>query len=142
MMKDKNSEEHIKLQVVERNGCEQVYGPPTEEANEKLPPSNLQGDWWNFFLLTVLYVLQVIPVRMALAMPVILQSRGVSSSDQVGCTISYVDSGLSYDNGIRKCTIHIFVSSDKSKHLLVSGEFRILSRERPKLPPPPTVMYF
>lgn len=83
-MRNKNVEDHIKLEIVERNGFEQVYGPPTEKSDEKLPQPNLQGDKWNLFLLTVLYLLQIIPVRMAMAMPIILQSRGVSPTDQVG----------------------------------------------------------
>ncbi|KAK7601037.1 hypothetical protein V9T40_008478 [Parthenolecanium corni] len=81
-MKDAN-DEHTKFEIiVERTGFERAYETAKEKTDEKLAQP-LRGEAWNFFLLTVLYVLQAIPVRMAMAMPVILQSRGVSSADQV-----------------------------------------------------------
>jgi len=45
---------------------------------------NLKGDWLNFFLLLLLYTMQGIPFGLALAMPIILQSKkDVTYKDQV-----------------------------------------------------------
>lgn len=44
---------------------------------------NLEGDWLNIFLLTFLYLLQGIPVGLTLAIPFVLQKRGVTYADQV-----------------------------------------------------------
>jgi len=45
---------------------------------------NLKGDWLNFFLLILLYTMQGIPLGIAAAMPIILQSnKNVSYADQV-----------------------------------------------------------
>jgi len=45
---------------------------------------NLKGDWLNFFLLLLLYTMQGIPLGIASAMPIVLQSnKNVSYKDQV-----------------------------------------------------------
>lgn len=36
---------------------------------------NLKGDWWNFFLLILLYTIQGLPLGLAIALPIILQSQ-------------------------------------------------------------------
>jgi len=54
-----------------------------DDSNSAKKP-NLKGDWLNFFLLLLLYTMQGIPVGLASAMPIILQSnKNVSYNDQV-----------------------------------------------------------
>jgi len=46
--------------------------------------SDLSGDWWNFFLLILLYVMQGMPLGLASAVPILLQSKkNVTYKDQV-----------------------------------------------------------
>lgn len=55
----------------------------TDNSNSADKP-NLKGDWLNFFLLLLLYTMQGIPLGIAAAMPIILQSnKNVSYKDQV-----------------------------------------------------------
>ena len=54
-----------------------------DDSNSAEKP-NLKGDWLNFFLLLLLYTMQGIPLGIAAAMPIILQSnKNVSYKDQV-----------------------------------------------------------
>jgi len=54
-----------------------------DDSNSAEKP-NLKGDWLNFFLLLSLYTMQGIPYGLALAMPIILQSKkDVFYKDQV-----------------------------------------------------------
>ncbi|KAE9538631.1 hypothetical protein AGLY_005730 [Aphis glycines] len=54
----------------------------TDDSNSNDKP-NLKGDWLNFFLLMLLYTMQGIPLGIASAMPIILQSnKNVSYKDQ------------------------------------------------------------
>ena len=55
-----------------------------EQCNERADrtttskPSNLEGEYWNIFVLCILYTLQLIPLGFSDTMPMILQERGVS----------------------------------------------------------------
>jgi PAT family acetyl-CoA transporter-like MFS transporter 1 len=51
--------------------------------------SNLKGDRRNFAFLILLYVLQGVPQGISVAIPILLQNRGVSYHDQAGFSISY-----------------------------------------------------
>lgn len=45
---------------------------------------NLKGDWLNFYLLLLLYIMQGLPFGVSTALPILLQSRKVVSyQDQV-----------------------------------------------------------
>lgn len=63
----------------------------TEEHDEETPKyekksensSYISGDGWNIALLLFLYLLQGIPLGLSGAIPIILQNRHVSYSDQV-----------------------------------------------------------
>jgi len=62
-----------------------------EEAVEVKKPTitnipNLKGDWLNFYLLLVLYILQGFPIGLSGTVPIILQSRQiVTYEEQVTC---------------------------------------------------------
>lgn len=48
------------------------------------PWSNMKGDWLNLLLLILLYMMQGIPIGLAAALPLLLQSKkNVSYNDQV-----------------------------------------------------------
>ncbi|KAG5681679.1 hypothetical protein PVAND_011092 [Polypedilum vanderplanki] len=57
-----------------------------ERAVEK---PNLKGDRRNFAFLILLYVLQGVPQGISVAIPILLQNRGVSYNDQAEFSISY-----------------------------------------------------
>lgn len=47
-----------------------------EDPSQSLPDkSNLKGDWLNFFLLILLYTIQGLPLGLAIALPIIFQSK-------------------------------------------------------------------
>ncbi|KAE9541116.1 hypothetical protein AGLY_004361 [Aphis glycines] len=47
-----------------------------EDPSQSLPvKSNLKGDWLNFFLLILLYTIQGLPLGLAIALPIIFQSK-------------------------------------------------------------------
>jgi len=63
---------------VDLEGCEGTRSQPTSEK------PNLDGDWINFYLLIILYIIQGIPVGLSGALPIILQSKKmVTYEDQV-----------------------------------------------------------
>lgn len=63
---------------VDLEGCEGTCSKPTSEK------PNLDGDWFNFYLLIILYIIQGIPVGLSGALPIILQSKKmVTYEDQV-----------------------------------------------------------
>lgn len=70
--------------AVPKHGDElQKPAEATDDSNSNDKP-NLKGDWLNFFLLMLLYTMQGIPLGIASAMPIILQSnKNVSYKDQV-----------------------------------------------------------
>jgi len=56
----------------------------TDDDSNGADKPNLKGDWLNFFLLLLLYTMQGIPLGIASAMPIVLQSnKNVSYKDQV-----------------------------------------------------------
>jgi len=68
-----------------------IDAPSRERTSEK--PS-LDGDWLNFCLLVMLYVIQGFPVGLSNALPIILQSqKTVSYEDQVSLTNQRQDVG-------------------------------------------------
>lgn len=55
-----------------------------ESQNSKSETPNLDGDWVNFFVLLILFIIQGISVGLCTAFPMILQSKGmVTYDDQV-----------------------------------------------------------
>lgn len=55
--------------------------------NARVDKPNLKGDWLNFALLTVLFVMQGLLDGVSASLPIIFQSKKVSYQDQV----NYVD---------------------------------------------------
>jgi PAT family acetyl-CoA transporter-like MFS transporter 1 len=51
--------------------------------------SNLKGDYRNVGILLLLYGLQGVPQGIGLAMPILLQNRGVSYTDQAKFSFSF-----------------------------------------------------
>lgn len=51
--------------------------------------SNLEGDYKNVALLLLLYLLQGIPQGISTAIPILLQNRGVSYTDQASFSIAF-----------------------------------------------------
>lgn len=51
--------------------------------------SNLQGDWLNIAVLFFLYLLQGIPLGLAAAIPMLLQNRGISYTQQAEFSFAY-----------------------------------------------------
>jgi len=72
-----------------------IEKPPNEEEEEIFVPSqslpaksNLKGDWLNFFLLILLYTIQGLPLGLAIALPIIFQSKKmVSYKEQVNSSL-------------------------------------------------------
>jgi PAT family acetyl-CoA transporter-like MFS transporter 1 len=58
-----------------------------EQWSEK--KSNLKGDYRNVGILLLLYGLQGVPQGIGLAMPILLQNRGVSYTDQAKFSFSF-----------------------------------------------------
>lgn len=54
----------------------------TSKDKNRHMPSNLQGDYGNIAFLLLLYILQGIPIGLSTAVPLLLQNRKVSYSDQ------------------------------------------------------------
>lgn len=51
---------------------------------------NLNGDWLNFYLLILLYIIQGFPVGLSGAFPIILQSKKlVTYEEQVSINVTY-----------------------------------------------------
>lgn len=51
--------------------------------------SNLDGDWWNFCLLLLLYTVQGLPLGFAVGLPIIFQSKRVVSYREQASLNSY-----------------------------------------------------
>jgi MFS transporter, PAT family, solute carrier family 33 (acetyl-CoA transportor), member 1 len=51
--------------------------------------SNLKGDFKNIILLLILYILQGIPQGLSNTIPILLQNRGVSYTDQAEFSIAF-----------------------------------------------------
>ncbi len=73
------NEELGKLQASE---CKDQPNSETEVERQK-GKTSLKGDRWNIALLTVLYTLQGMPTQLGHAIPIVLQKRGVTYSEQV-----------------------------------------------------------
>jgi len=74
MAKSSNEEEEL-----------EIFEVPSESLPEK---SNLKGDWLNFFLLLLLYTIQGLPLGLAIALPIIFQSKKmVSYKEQVNFSL-------------------------------------------------------
>ncbi|XP_060865229.1 acetyl-coenzyme A transporter 1-like [Metopolophium dirhodum] len=54
----------------------EIFEVPSQSLPEK---SNLKGDWLNFFLLILLYTIQGLPLGLAIALPIIFQSKKIVS---------------------------------------------------------------
>ncbi|KAG4068279.1 hypothetical protein HA402_007799 [Bradysia odoriphaga] len=65
---------------------ENESGDKVENSKEKF---NLKGDYGNIAILLLLYMLQGIPLGISSAVPILLQNRGVSYSEQAGFTFAY-----------------------------------------------------
>jgi MFS transporter, PAT family, solute carrier family 33 (acetyl-CoA transportor), member 1 len=60
-----------------------------KEAVKEQENFSLKGDYKNIFLLVTLYILQGIPQGLTMAVPILLQNRGVSYADQAGFSFAY-----------------------------------------------------
>lgn len=66
---------------------------PEEKKDLNLIEPNLKGDWLNFFLLMLLYIMQGIPLGLNEAMPIILQTKkNITYQDQVVNCLSILSS--------------------------------------------------
>jgi PAT family acetyl-CoA transporter-like MFS transporter 1 len=65
------------------------YDVVAETKSDEPEKSNLDGDYHNVALLLLLYLLQGIPQGISLAIPILLQNRGVSYTDQAGFSIAF-----------------------------------------------------
>lgn len=71
----------MKKQRSKNNDQPETSGPANDPA---LVMSNLDGDWLNFFLLLLLYIMQGLLLGVSGVIPIITQSRGnVSYKEQV-----------------------------------------------------------
>ena len=63
--------------------------PKIREQNEpaEREKSKLKGDWCNILLLTYMYILQCIPRGLAEAVPLVLQKRKITYTDQVSMRV-------------------------------------------------------
>jgi len=52
----------------------EIFEVPSQSLPEK---PNLKGDWLNFFLLILLYTIQGLPLGLAIALPIIFQSKKI-----------------------------------------------------------------
>ncbi|XP_025208442.1 acetyl-coenzyme A transporter 1-like isoform X1 [Melanaphis sacchari] len=69
--------------TVPKFGDEQQKPAVVTDDSNSVDKPNLKGDWLNFFLLMLLYTMQGIPLGIASAMPIILQSnKNVTYKDQ------------------------------------------------------------
>lgn len=87
-------------------------------ANDANPVgSDLKGDWLNFFLLILLYIMQGIPLGLAAAVPILLQSnKNVSYKDQVNgsdetSTLSRTSTDSNKNND-QKLNNNLFIPSE------------------------------
>lgn len=70
--------------TVQKLGDELQKPAAATDNPDSVDKPNLKGDWLNFFLLLLMYAMQGIPLGIASAMPIILQSnKNVSYKDQV-----------------------------------------------------------
>ncbi|XP_015377303.1 PREDICTED: acetyl-coenzyme A transporter 1-like [Diuraphis noxia] len=69
---------------MEKSQNEEEESEIFEVSPQSLPAkSNLKGDWLNFFLLILLYTIQGLPLGLAIALPIIFQSKkNVSYKEQ------------------------------------------------------------
>lgn len=72
-----------------KNGNELQKSEAKNDSNVAKP--DLKGDWLNFFLLILLYAMQGMPIGLAAAVPILLQSnKNVSYRDQVNLFDNYI----------------------------------------------------
>lgn len=75
------------IEMVSSPGVAERERPPAADDASPAAP-DLRGDWPNFFLLILLYVMQGIPLGLSSAVPILLQgNKNVSYSDQVTTTL-------------------------------------------------------
>lgn len=78
-MKNQKNEKYLSVSQEEKD----------PEKDKDVETSNLKGDYKNVAFLLLLYMLQGIPQGISLAVPILLQNRGVSYADQAGFSIAY-----------------------------------------------------
>ena len=109
---------------LEMNNYESVKSDEKSEKEEK--KLNLKGDYGNVAILLLLYGLQGIPQGIGLAMPILLQNKGVSYTDQAKFSFSFFPYAsrlnlLREKNGKhflkQNLEIGIFVQSPHKAHL-------------------------
>lgn len=69
---------------------ESVNGDEEKRELRSEEESNLKGEFCNVGILLLLYSLQGIPQGVGLAMPILLQNRGVSYADQAKFSFSFL----------------------------------------------------
>ena len=74
-----STDDERRPQTVDGGDSDALSSP---KATPPPPKPSLTGDWHNFALLLALYTLQGIPIGLASSVPLFLQSRGASFSDQ------------------------------------------------------------
>ena len=60
-----------------------------QERADQHEDSNMKGDYTNIAILLFLYLLQGIPLGISSAVPILLQNRGVSYSEQAGFSFAF-----------------------------------------------------
>lgn len=70
--------------MIRAQDCEEEQEQINVSRHSLTAKSNLKGDWWNFFLLILLYTIQGLPLGLVIALPIILQSqKRITYGDQV-----------------------------------------------------------
>ncbi|KAL7035903.1 hypothetical protein ACKWTF_008619 [Chironomus riparius] len=80
-----------------KNNRNQKFTPISPKGDDEVvesESSNLSGDYQNVALLLLLYLLQGVPQGISLAIPILLQNRGATYSEQAQFSISYFPFGL------------------------------------------------
>lgn len=90
------------------------------QKNLNIIKSDLNGDWSNFFLLMLLYTMQGLPLGLASAMPIILQTRkNVTYQDQV--IISILNKLFSKNMNYYEIQTRIIFFVSEHIYLFISG---------------------
>lgn len=79
-----------------KNNRNEKFTPISQKSDDEVIESestNLSGDYQNAALLLLLYLLQGVPQGISLAIPILLQNRGATYSEQAQFSISYFPFG-------------------------------------------------
>lgn len=97
-----------KLKIARGDGPEVRVDAEAANHNPKPVEPNLRGDWSNLCLLTLLYIMQSIPIGLSMAIPILLESnKNITYDDQVKLQSTRVR-GVNDTSG--RLSVHCLVS--------------------------------